>query len=111
MAKKFGSTIKKLQDAINSTGKIKLTINKTQFYSIGVDRPIDLIIIKEAIVQSTGRIKYVERFSSSSDVSITLFLRDIWYELNGWEIPIDERWEETKKKYYEKQAERGRKKA
>lgn len=108
MAKKFGPTIKKLQNAINGTGQIHITINKTQYYVEQDNKIAEIIIIKQAIVdKKTGKTKYVKLFSSGSDVSITLFLRDKWYELNGWEIPSNnEYWEEQKRKYAVRQENR-----
>ena len=105
MNKKFGPTIKKLQNAINDTGKYHITINKTQFYVAQDNKIAEVIVVKQAIVDSkTGKTKYIEIFSSGSDINILLFLRDIWYELNGWEIPTDNPdWEETKRKYHNKQ--------
>ena len=85
MAKKYGPTIKKLQNAINGTGKMHLTINKTQFYVAKDNKTAELIIVREAVVGADGKVKYIERFSSGSDIAITLYLRDVWYELNGWE--------------------------
>lgn len=107
MAKKFGPTIKKLQNAINATGKAHLTINKTQYFVQKDEKIAELIIVKQATPQKNGKVKYVEIFSSGSDVAIVLFLRDFWYELNGWEIPTDnEYWNETKRKYYVRQENR-----
>lgn len=105
MNKKFGPTIKKLQNAINGTGKRHLTINKTQYYIEEDNKIAEVLIVKEATVnRETGKVQYTEVFSSGSDVSIVLYLRDVWYELNGWEIPTDnEQWNETKRKYHTRQ--------
>ena len=104
MAKKFGPTIKKLQNAINGTGQVHITINKTQYYVEEDGKIAEIIIVKKATVSKSGRVVYKEIFSSGSDVAIVLFLRDMWYELNGWEIPTDnETWNETKRKYQVRQ--------
>ena len=101
MAKKFGPTIKKLQNAINGTGKLHITINKTQYYVEQDNKVAEVIIVKQATPdEKTGKVRYDEIFSSGSDVAIVLYLRDLWYELNGWDIPTDnEKWNETKRKY------------
>lgn len=101
MAKTFGPQIKKLQRAINEIFDQKILINKTQYYSKEVDRPLELIIIKKAVWdESKQKYKNIELFSSASDVQIVLWLRDFWYELNGWEIPTDnEIWNEAKRQY------------
>ena len=104
MAKKFGPTIKKLQKAINQTFDYKLLVNKTQYYSEAADRVNEIIVVKRAIWdEDKQKMRNIELFSSSSDVQIVLFLRDIWYELNGWEVPTDnDIWNKAKAKYMEK---------
>lgn len=104
MAKKYTPTIKKLQRAINDKFGEKLLINKTQFYSKETDRVFEIIIIKKAIYdEERDKFRNIEVFSSPSDVQIVLWLRDYWYELNGWEVPTDnQKWLEAKKKYKEK---------
>lgn len=101
MAKAFGPQIKKLQKAINERFDAKILINKTQYFSEKADRPLELLIVKKAIWdENKGRFKNVEIFSSPSDVQIVLWLRDYWYELNGWEIPKDnEEWNKAKASY------------
>lgn len=100
MAKKFTPTIKKLQKAINITFDRKILVNKTQFYSNTSDNIIEMIVIKQAVWDEEKRkIINVKLFESTSDVQIVLYLRDLWYRLNGWEIPTDnEMWNEIKKK-------------
>jgi len=104
MAKAFGPQIKKLQKAINEKYDARILLNKTQFYSSKTDRPIELIVIKQAIWDSERqKYKNIELFSSSSDIQIVLWLRDYWYELNGWEIPTDnEEWNKARAKYEER---------
>ena len=94
--------IHKLQTAINQNFGKKITLNKNQFYSNDQDRPITMYVVKQCIYdESKGRNKYIELFSSCSQLQIVLFLRDLWYELNGWEVPIDnEDWNKAKEKYY-----------
>ena len=108
MNKKFGPTIKKLQNAINGTGKRHITVNKTQYYVEQDNKIAEILVVKEAVVnQTSGKVTYEEIFSSGSDIAITLFLRDVWYELNGWEILTDNKyWEEQKRKYAIRQENR-----
>lgn len=105
MAKQFMPTIKKLQRAINLTFDKKILINKTQFYSKETKSVKEIIIIKQAVYnEEKDKIVNIEVFSSASDIQILLWLRDYWFELNGWEIPTDnEIWNEAKQKYYNKQ--------
>ena len=107
MAKAFSVQIKKLQKAINEKYDAKILINKTEYYSEKSDRPLELLVIKQAIWDDNKqRFKNVERFSSPSDVQIVLWLRDYWYELNGWEIPTDnEEWDKAKESYQKRHKE------
>ncbi len=102
--KTFGPEIKKLQRAINEKFDARILINKQQYYSKDADRPLELLVIKQAIWDdSRNRFMNIELFSSPSDVQIVLWLRDYWYELNGWEIPTDnEEWNIAKRKYQER---------
>lgn len=94
--------IHKLQNAINSKG-YKLLYNKTQFYSEQQDRPVTMYTIKQVVDNSDPTKKkhtHIELFKSCSQIQIVLFLRDFWYEINGWEVPTDnEMWNEAKQKY------------
>ena len=104
MAKKFQPQIKKLQRAINEKYDQHILVNKTQFFSETANRPLEIIVIKKAIWdEEKDKYKNIELFSSASDVQIVLWLRDLWYKLNGWEIPQDNpQWIEARKKYEEK---------
>lgn len=89
--------IHKLQNAINMRGH-KILYATSQFYSTQQDRPITIYQIKQAVVdEETKRTHTVELFKSTSQLQILLFLRDYWYEINGWELPTDNpMWEEVK---------------
>ena len=104
MAKKFGPTIKKLQRAINDKFGEKILINHHQFFSDDSKRVIEYIDISKAIWdEDKGKRVNIKVFSSASDVQIVLWLRDYWYELNGWEIPKDNpEWIAARKKYEDK---------
>ena len=89
--------IHKLQNAINSKGE-KLLYNKTQWYSETQNRPVTLYSIKKAVLdQDKDKLVNIELFRSTSQIQIVLYLRDYWYELNGWEVPTDnETWNQVK---------------
>lgn len=95
--------IHKLQQAINGKGG-RITVNKNQFYSEQQDRPVTIYSIKKAIWDDKkDRQTYIELFSSLSEIQIVLFLRDVWYEMNGWEVPKDNTtWNKAKEDYIEK---------
>ena len=101
MAKqKFTPVIKKLQKAINITFDRKILVNKSQFYSDKSNKIIEMIVIKQAVWdEKKQKIVNIKLFESTSDIQIVLYLRDLWYRLNGWEVPTDnDYWNEIKKK-------------
>lgn len=82
--------IKKLQLAINQKFGENLLYERRQFYSRSQNRPINIYVIKKSIFSSkNGKNETVELFKTSSQIQIILYLRDYWFELNGWDIPFD----------------------
>ena len=63
-----------------------------------------MYIIKQAVWdEEAGKHKNIELFSAFSMIQIVLFLRDMWYTLEGREIPDDnEKWIQAKALYAEK---------
>lgn len=104
MAQSNSVMIHKLQRAINDNFGQKILYNKTQFYSEQQDRPVTMYVLKQATWDSKRkRNRNIELFSTTSQIQVVLFLRDLWYELNGWEVPTDnEEWNKAKAKYIEK---------
>lgn len=92
--------IHRLQQALNSKGCMIL-YNTSQFFSTKQNRPVTLYHIKQSIPDdTTGRLKTVELFKSASQIQIVLYLRDMWYNVNGREIPKDnEIWNNIKNNY------------
>ena len=90
--------IHKLQRAINSRG-YKVLYSTTQFYSDQQDRPVTMYILKQAVYdEEKGKHVNVDLFKSTSQIQIVLFLRDMWYDINGMEIPKNnEIWNDIKK--------------
>ena len=96
-------TIKKLQKALLYEGELIL-ITTSQFYSVDKHQTVTRYHIKKQIQSDDNRMKssQVELFSSCSQIQITLFLRDYYYEIKGYEIPHDNPiWEAAKARYYE----------
>lgn len=91
--------IHKLQRAINARG-YKILYSTSQFYSDKQDRPVTMYSIKQAVYdEEKGRNRSVELYKSTSQIQIVLFLRDFWFEINGWEVPKDnEQWNAIKDK-------------
>jgi len=82
--------IKKLQTAINQRFGEQLLYERRQFYSTSENRPINMYVIKKALYNPVkNRQDSIEMFKTSSQIQTILYLRDYWFELNGWEIPID----------------------
>ena len=108
MANSNSVMIHKLQNAINSKG-YKILYNKTQFYSEQQKRPVTQYTIRQVVdtddTATNKRHSYLELFKTCSQIQVVLFLRDFWYEINGWEVPTDnEMWNEAKQKYYDKKS-------
>jgi hypothetical protein len=81
--------IHKLQQALNMKGQ-KLLYSTSQFYSEQQNRPVTMYHIKQAIFdEETGKNRNIELFKSVSQIQVVLFLRDMWHEVNGWEVPND----------------------
>ena len=82
--------IKKLQTAINQKFGEQLLYERRQFYSHDQNRPVNMYYIKKAFYDpERKKTDAIEIFKAASQIQIILFLRDYWFELNGWEIPTD----------------------
>ena len=79
--------IKKLQTALNRNGD-KILYSTTQFYSDKQDRPVTMYVVKRAVFdENKGKNMNIELFKSTSQIQVVLYLRDLWYELQGMEVP------------------------
>ena len=89
MATNLMQTSKKLIQALNSRGH-KLTLSTKQF--IGKEgQPHNMYSISKAIWnEEKRRYSHEEIYSTTSMVRVTLFLRDMWFTENGWELPTDQ---------------------
>ena len=97
-------TIQKLQTALRMEGEI-IAIATSEFYSVDKEKMVKRYFVKKQINDPDNKNKssMVELFSSCSMIEVTLFLRDLYYEKKGWEIPTDNPvWEERKLKYFGK---------
>jgi len=98
--KNYRGTIFKLQTAINTKGEM-LTIQTQQFYSLQKDCCVTQYTVMKAVpnIDNPRRTTNVKLYSSYSQINIIMYLRDYWYELNGWELPVDNiAWCEERKK-------------
>ena len=96
-------TAKKLQTAIKRRFGVNLLINSSQWFSQKKNMAITVYSVKRAIWnEEKQKFTNVELFTTYSQIQLLLFVRDFWYELNGWEVPTDNKgWNEAKKKYAE----------
>ena len=95
--------IQKLQRALTYEGEL-ITINITEFFSVDKQKYVKRYHIKKQVQDPNNDNKstMVELFNSCSQIQITLFLRDYYFELTGQEIPHDNPiWEAAKAKWYE----------
>lgn len=84
------NTIKKLQMAINKKFGEQLLYERRQFYSKQQERPVNMYVVKKmAFNEIKNSVETIELFKTTSQIRLILYLRDYWYELNGWEVPID----------------------
>ena len=89
MATNLMQTSKKLIQALNSRG-YKLTFSNKQFMG-REGQPHNMYSISRAIWnEDKRRYSHEELYSTTSMVRVTLFLRDMWFEENGWELPTDQ---------------------
>lgn len=89
MATNLMQTSKKLIQALNSRG-YNLTFSTKQFMG-REGQPHNMYSISRAI-WNDERHKYSheEIYSTTSMVRVALFLRDMWYDENDWELPTDQ---------------------
>lgn len=89
MATNLMQTSKKLIQALNSRGH-KYTMSVKQF--IGKEgQPHNMYCISKATWNEEKlRYSHDEVYSATSMVRITLYLRDLWYKENNWELPTDQ---------------------
>lgn len=79
--------IRKLQIALNSKG-YRVLCNRSQFYSEQQNRPVTIYKLEQSIWnESLGRNNHKELFSTASQIQMVLFMRNLWYAVNGNEIP------------------------
>lgn len=94
-------TIQKLQRALEFEGELIL-IATSQFYSLDKHKFVTRYHVKKQVQgEEKNRSTQIELFSSCSQIQITLFLRDYYYEVKGWEVPTDnEIWNQAKAEYF-----------
>ena len=90
--------ISKLQGALNTHG-CHIAFNSAQFYNPDGVLITMYKIAKCDIDKDTGKKRFTELFTSPSQIQCVFYLRDLWYAINGWEIPTDNQmWEAIKQR-------------
>ena len=92
----------KLIRALESRG-ILISTETRSF--MGRENTLVKLHVLKCITQNmeTGEWEYEEMFKSSSIMFCMLYLRDMWYVLNGWELPTgDPKWDFRRKVLIEK---------
>lgn len=89
MAANLLATSKKLVKALNTRGYM-LTFSYKQFMGREGKPHNYYSINKAAWNEEKGKYHHTELYSSTSMVRIVLYLRDMWYKENGWELPTDQ---------------------
>lgn len=99
---KYIRIAKRLQTACKKQFNLKLLIDQRQWYHKDKDMPITVYTLYRAEVNDKNRTTKTQLFQTYSQIQLVLYLRDLWYSLNHWEVPTDNKvWEELKRKYVE----------
>ena len=79
---------------------MKILYSTSQFYSKQQDRPVTMYQIRQAVYdEEVDKYKHIDLYKSTSQIQVVLYLRDLWFEINGWEVPSDNQtWNEIKEK-------------
>lgn len=100
MAGKYIRIAKKLQTASKQVFGVKLLIDQRQWYHKDKDMAMTVYTLYEATTGKQGGTSKIKLFQTYSQIQLVLFMRDLWYQLNGWEVPTDNAiWEGIKQKY------------
>lgn len=78
--------IRKLQIALNSKGA-KILCNRAQFYSDKQKRPVTIYKVCQSVPTSSGKYTHEELFSTASEIQVVLFMRNLWYCVQGKPVP------------------------
>ena len=77
----------KLQVALNSKG-YKILNSRSQFYSEQQNRPITIYKLSQSVFDEYAhKARHIELFSTASQIQMVLFMRNLWFLVQGKEIP------------------------
>lgn len=93
----YRTKINRLIRAIFQQYGIKILWNYRQFYT-SENRRITLFTLQQQLKDERGKEIKIDLIKTYSHIELVLYLRDLWFELNGWEIPNDnEKWNKKRK--------------
>lgn len=87
----YKDTIYKLQVGINGLAEcpFKVTYNQSQFYSNEKHKPINMYSVKFVTRdEESGKNNYTEVYKTGVQLYMVFFMRNLWFKLNRWEIPV-----------------------
>ena len=82
------ATSRKLMKALNCNGYM-LTMSTTQFIGFEGTPKTRYSLANAVWNPDTRKYENHELYGTISMVRMVLFLRDMWYSYNGWELPTD----------------------
>ncbi len=105
MAGNFMKMARKLQTAIKQKYNINLLINTNQWFHNEKNTAINVYSVKQSVYNEAKQKNVTtDLFVTYSQIQLLLFMRDLWYELNGFELPTDNPvWEQLKLEYKQTQ--------
>ena len=84
----FSKTTQKLIQALNSKGHDLLFARKQFMGKEGMPQNF-YVLSKGCWNADKGKYDTVDIYKTTSLIRMVLFLRDMWYTENGWELPTD----------------------
>lgn len=83
----YSKQIRNLQLALNKKG-CNILFSRKQFFSEKYNYAMTLYIISQSVLDGeTGKKRSIELFSTTNQVHCLLFMRNLWYLVNGQEVP------------------------
>ena len=80
---------KKLISGINHKYHCNVVVNTSQFHRKGSPEPVTITKVSDTYIDDDGSFQSMPLYGSSSSVYVMLYLRDLFFALEGREIPQD----------------------
>ena len=92
MARGLTAITQNLILALNVNCGYKILMSRKQFYGVEGYLHTNYCLANAVYDEERHKYRNVEMYSSLSITRIVMFLRDLWYYENGWELPLDNEW-------------------